>query len=212
MEETATIISISDVLEYSFCPRFIFYMHCLCIPQHEEQRYKVLRGREVHEMKLRTNPDYLRKRLHVTGKERNVFLSSRQHHIKGVVDEVLFLEDGSAAPFEYKFAEFRERLFLTYKNQLALQAIMICENYHREVNRGYICFTRSNNRGRKCCLPGEISTGLCRSCMISLRLSIKDIILKLKSQRINASTAVTGRSVFEILVFIWGSINFQQEL
>lgn len=146
MEETATIISISDVLEYSFCPRFIFYMHCLCIPQHEEQRYKVLRGREVHEMKLRTNPDYLRKRLHVTGKERNVFLSSRQHHIKGVVDEVLFLEDGSAAPFEYKFAEFRERLFLTYKNQLALQAIMICENYHREVNRGYICFTRSNNR------------------------------------------------------------------
>lgn len=146
MEETATIISISDVLEYSFCPRFIFYMHCLCIPQHEEQRYKVLRGREVHEMKLRTNPDYLRKRLHVTGKERNVFLSSRQHHIKGVVDEILFLEDGSAAPFEYKFAEFRERLFLTYKNQLALQAIMICENYHREVNRGYICFTRSNNR------------------------------------------------------------------
>lgn len=145
MEETATIITITDVLEYSFCPRFIFYMHCLCIPQHEEQVYKVLRGRKVHNEKMKINTDYLRKKLHVIGKELNVFLTSRDHHIKGIVDEVLFLEDNMAAPFEYKFAEFKERIFQTYKNQLALQAIMIHENYHKKVNRGYICFTRSNN-------------------------------------------------------------------
>jgi len=146
MEDSATLITISDVLEYSFCPKFIFYMHCLCIPQHEEQRFKVLRGREVHDERMKTNPDYLRKKLHVTGKELNIFLTSRDYHIKGIVDEVLFLEDGTAAPFEYKFAEFKEKIFQTYKNQLALHAIMIRENYHKEVNRGYICFTRSNSR------------------------------------------------------------------
>lgn len=146
MEDMATLITLSDVLEYSFCPKFIFFMHCLCISQHEEQRYKVLQGRAVHHEKMRINPDYLRKKLHVIGKEVNVFLTSRDHHIKGIIDEVLFLEDGTAAPFEFKYAEFKEKIFQTYKNQLALQAIMIHENFHKEVNRGYLCFTRSNNR------------------------------------------------------------------
>ena len=145
MEESDTIITISDVLEYSFCPRFIFYMHCLDIPQHEDDRFKVMKGREVHEEKKKTNPEYLRKKLGVVDKEIDVFLASKKHHIKGIVDEVLFLDDGTAAPFEYKFAEFKETIYQTYKNQLTLHAIMIMENYHKDVTRGYLCFTRSNN-------------------------------------------------------------------
>lgn len=143
--DSETIITISDVLEYLFCPRFIYYMHCLDIPQHEEKRFKVLKGREVHEEKLITNPDYLRKKLGVIKKEMNVFIASKQNHIKGIVDEVLFLDDGTAAPFEYKFAEFKDTIYQTYKYQLVLHAIMIRENYHVDVKRGFICFTRSNN-------------------------------------------------------------------
>ena len=145
MTESETIIMISDVLEYLFCPRFIYYMHCLDIPQHEEKRFKVMQGREVHERKLIANPEYLRKKLGVVKKEMNVFIASKQHHIKGIVDEVLFLDDGTAAPFEYKYAEFKDTIFQTYKYQLVLHAIMIKENYHLDVKRGYICFTRSNN-------------------------------------------------------------------
>jgi CRISPR-associated exonuclease Cas4 len=141
-----TIITISDVLEYLFCPRFIYYMHCLDIPQHQELRFKVMQGREVHEKKLITNPDYLRKKLGVVKKEMNVFMASKEHHIKGIADEVLFLDDGTAAPFEYKYAEFKDEIFKTYKYQLVLQALMIRENYAVEVKRGFICFTRSNNR------------------------------------------------------------------
>jgi len=145
MADSETIITISDVLEYLFCPRFIYYMHCLDIRQHEESRFKVMKGREVHEKKLITNPDYLRKKLGVVKKEMNVFMASKQHHIKGIADEVLFLDDGTAAPFEYKYAEFKDTIFQTYKYQLVLHAIMIRENYHLDVNRGFICFTRSNN-------------------------------------------------------------------
>jgi CRISPR-associated exonuclease Cas4 len=145
MADSETIITISDVLEYLFCPRFIYYMHCLDIPQHEEARFKVMRGREVHEKKLITNPDYLRKKLGVVKKEMNVFVASKQHHIKGIIDEVLILDDGTAAPFEYKYAEFKDTIFPTYKYQLVLHAIMIKENYNLDVNRGFICFTRSNN-------------------------------------------------------------------
>ena len=89
MTDSETIITISDVLEYLFCPRFIYYMHCLDIPQHEEKRFKVMKGREVHEKKMITNPEYLRKKLGVVKKEINVFIASKQHHIKGIVDEVL---------------------------------------------------------------------------------------------------------------------------
>jgi CRISPR-associated exonuclease Cas4 len=143
--DSETIITISDVLEYLFCPRFIYYMHCLDIPQHQEKRFKVMKGREVHEEKMITNPDYLRKKIGVVKKEMNVFIASKQHNIKGIVDEVLFLDDGTAAPFEYKYAEFKDTIFQTYKYQLVLHAIMIRENYHVDVKRGFLCFTRSNN-------------------------------------------------------------------
>lgn len=139
------IITISDVLEYLFCPRFIYFMHCLDIPQHQELKYKVVRGREVHELKRITNPDYLRKRLGVVHRELDVFVASKVHHVKGIVDEVLTLEDGTLAPFEYKFAEFKGRVHPTYRYQLVLHALMLRENYGCDVLRGFVCFTRSNN-------------------------------------------------------------------
>jgi CRISPR-associated exonuclease Cas4 len=140
-----TIITISDVLEYLFCPRFIYYMHCLAIPQYEGSRFKVIKGREVHDEKRITNTEYLRKKLSVVKKEINVFIASKNHHIKGIVDEILFLDDGTAAPFEYKYAEFKDTIFQTYKFQLVLHAMMIKENYKIDVKKGFICFTRSNN-------------------------------------------------------------------
>jgi CRISPR-associated exonuclease Cas4 len=145
MSQGDTIITISDVLEYLFCPRFIYYMHCLAIPQHEGSRFKVIKGREVHDEKRITNTEYLRKKLGVVKKEINVFIASKNHHIKGIVDEILFLNNGTAAPFEYKYAEFKDTIFQTYKFQLVLHAMMIKENYNTEVKKGFICFTRSNN-------------------------------------------------------------------
>ncbi len=145
MPERDTIITISDVLEYLFCPRFIYFMHCLDIPQYEGSRFKVIKGREVHDEKRVINTEYLRKKLGVLSKEINVFIASKNHHIKGIVDEILFLEDGTAAPFEYKYAEFKDTIFQTYKFQLVLHAMMIKENYKIDVKKGFICFTRSNN-------------------------------------------------------------------
>ncbi len=138
-------ITPSEVIEYLYCPRFIYFMNCLSIPQHEEQRYKVLAGREVHEKKVKINKEYLRKKLHCTKRDTSVYLASDRYHLKGVVDEVLFLEDGTAAPFDYKFAEYKDRLFRTHKIQSILYAILIKENYQREVRRGYVCYTRSRN-------------------------------------------------------------------
>lgn len=138
-------ITPSEVIEYIFCPRFIYFMNCLDIPQHEEKRYKVLKGREIHEEKSRINRDYLRKKIGCMDKEIDVYLASPRLHLRGIIDEVLFFSDGTLAPLDYKFAEFNDHVFQTHFIQSALYGLLIRENYQKEVNKGYVCYVRSNN-------------------------------------------------------------------
>ena len=76
MDTEGIFVTASELLEYLFCPRFIYFMNCLCISQHEERRYKVQIGREVHTQRETTNIDYLRKKIGCVGKELGVWLSS----------------------------------------------------------------------------------------------------------------------------------------
>ncbi len=138
-------VTASVLLEYLFCPRFIFYMNCLCIDQNEDKRWKVLKGREVHEGKERANIDYLRKRIGCVDKEIGVYMSSERHRIHGVVDEVLTLNDGTMAPLDYKYAEYHDTIFRTQRYQSVFYGLLIRENYNRDVKRGFICYTRSKN-------------------------------------------------------------------
>ena len=94
-----TIITISDVLEYLFCPRFIYFMHCLAIPQHEESRFKVMKGREVHDEKRITNTEYLRKKLGVVRKEINVFIASKKNPLR-LVSKMRFFMSKSRMGFK----------------------------------------------------------------------------------------------------------------
>ena len=132
-------------MEYLYCPRFIYFMECLNIAQHEDLRFKVQLGRQVHQQKENINKDYLRKKIGCKNKELSVYLSSSRYHVRGILDEVLWLNDGSLAPLEYKFAEYKERLFQTYKMQLILQAMLITDNYQKPVNKGFLVFVRSRN-------------------------------------------------------------------
>jgi len=115
------------------------------IPEHQELRYKVLIGREVHERKTRVNREYVRKKIGCIDKEISVYLSSPKHKIRGIVDEVLSLSDGTMAPLEYKFAEYRPYVFKTHRTQLTLEALLIQENYGKSVEKGFLVYVRSNN-------------------------------------------------------------------
>ena len=121
-------------------------MHCLEIPQREERLYKVRKGRDVHSTKEKTNIGYLRRRYGVVDKRVEVYMNSTSLRVRGIVDEVLFLEDGSAAPLDYKFAEYRGRVFKTHRYQSALYALMIKDTFNTSVNRGFIIYTRSNDK------------------------------------------------------------------
>lgn len=143
--EQEIFVTVSDALEYLFCPRFIFFERCLGIAQREERRFKVLKGRELHDSREKVNRDYIRKKLKCVRKETSVYLTSRRYHFKGEVDEVLFLEDGTAAPLDYKYAEFKDTVYRTHKYQAALYGLLIMEHFSVNVKRGFVCYTRSNH-------------------------------------------------------------------
>jgi len=139
-------ITASDILEYLFCPRFIYFENYLDIPQHEEKRFKVQKGRTIHEDKIQFNPQYLRKKLGCVERKKSVYLSSATKGIRGIVDEILFMNDGTAAPLDYKYAEYKDVTFKNHKYQLTLYSQLIRERFEVPVNRGFIVYTRSRNK------------------------------------------------------------------
>ncbi|MFD2037563.1 CRISPR-associated protein Cas4 [Belliella marina] len=134
----------SHIIEYLFCPRFTYFEYVLSIPQFEEKNYKVIKGRDIHDVKLERNKDYLRKKIGVKEKWQDQYLTNES--LRGKVDEVLLLENGTMAPLDYKFAEYKDRIFETYKQQLVCYAILIEENFGKVVNKGFLVYVRSKNK------------------------------------------------------------------
>lgn len=134
----------SHIIEYLFCPRFTFFEYVLGVPQNEDKYYKVKRGRDLHDEKLERNKGYLRKRIGVVTKWEEQYLTNA--YMRGQVDEVLELEDGSFAPLDYKFAEYKDKLYSTYQQQLFCYALLIEANWNVKVNRGFLVYIRSKHK------------------------------------------------------------------
>ena len=138
-----TTLTPSHIIEYLFCPRFTYFEYVLGIPQHEEKYYKVMKGRELHDEKLEQNKNYLRKKIGAVNKYLDQYLTN--NWLRGRIDEVLELKDGTMAPLDYKFAEYKDKLFETYKIQQYCYATLIEQNFGKAVNKGFIVYIRSKH-------------------------------------------------------------------
>ena len=78
------LLTASEIISYLFCPRFTYFELYLKIPEHEEKRFKVQKGRELHLEKTKINKEYLRKRIGVVNKEIDVYLASEKLHLKEI--------------------------------------------------------------------------------------------------------------------------------
>lgn len=143
--ESQLMITPSEVIEYLFCPRFTYFMNCLKIPQHEELRYKVQKGRKIHKWRERINKDYTWKKIGCVSRDHSVYLASYKLRVRGIVDEVLTLQDGTLAPLDYKYAEYKEYTYKTHTIQSTLYAMLIKEIYEKPVKRGFICYIRKGS-------------------------------------------------------------------
>ncbi len=140
------LLTASDVLEHLFCGRFTYFERHLGLPEFQERREKVRRGRALHRVREATNRAYLRKRLGVVDKMIDVDLASPRLHLRGRIDEVLFFEDGAAGPLDYKFARDPGRVHATLRIQSVIYALLIRENFGVPVRRGHLVYTRSGHR------------------------------------------------------------------
>lgn len=134
----------SHIIQFLYCPRFIYFEHVLGIPQFEEKNYKVVRGRALHDERLERNKQYLRRRIGVVDRYDDQYLTNDL--LRGRIDEVLFLQDGSLAPLDYKFAAYNDQIYSTYLTQLYCYAWLIEDNFARPVNSGFLVYTRSKNK------------------------------------------------------------------
>lgn len=134
----------SQIIEYLYCPRFTYFEYVLRIPQNEEKFYKVMRGRELHDEKLERNKEYLRKKIGATDKWTDQYLGT--DGLRGKVDEVLQLKDGTYAPLDYKFAVWKDKVYDTYRQQLYCYAVLIEETFNTKVEKGFLVYTRSKHK------------------------------------------------------------------
>lgn len=107
-------ITVTHVLEHLYCPRFTYFEYVLAVPERQERRWKVQKGRQVHLERQKVNRSYLRKKLGVVDRQFDVPLASSQLGVRGVADEVLRMADGSMASFDYKFSKAPRTV---YRNQ-----------------------------------------------------------------------------------------------
>ena len=134
----------SHIIEYLYCPRFTYFEYVIAIPQYESRLYKVQKGRQIHDTKLERNKMYLRKKIGAVEKYTDQYLTNGL--LRGKIDEVLLLKDNTMAPLDYKFAVYDDKIYDTYKTQLFCYAWLIEENFKKKVKRGFLVYSRSNDK------------------------------------------------------------------
>ena len=144
--EQNPMLTPSEVLEHVFCPRFTWFMNVQHIEQHEDTRFKVLKGREVHQRRETENTRYLRRKIGVVKRETAVYLASSRLGLRGIVDDVLWLKDGTMAPLDYKYTQHRDAVFKTHRIQVLIYALLIKEVYQARVDRGYVAYIRGGSQ------------------------------------------------------------------
>lgn len=176
-------ITPSHILEYLYCPRFTYFEYVLRVPQFQEKEYKVMKGRDVHALKAEQNREYLRRRIGAVEKQVEVYLTNSV--LRGEVDEVLTLQDGTMAPLDYKFAKWEERLYDTYRTQLICYAWLIERNFGKAVTRGYLVYTRSKNH--------LLEVPISREDIASVQLATTGILQIIQKNTFPAATKVRKR-------------------
>ncbi len=139
-------VTVTDIINYMYCPRYIYFQYVIGIIQFEEKYAGVRKGRIIHEEKKKINKSYLRKKLEVKTKHISHYIAT--DYMVGIPDEIYEYFDGTMGCLDYKFSFEPEnkQLYNTIKWQLVAYAVMIEETFKKKVNKCHVVFVRSKNK------------------------------------------------------------------
>jgi len=123
------MIDVSDLVQYLYCPRKLYFIRVMGL---RITKPKMDVGKEIHES---VGKSLKRRKLEGEVME-NVYLESRRYGIKGCVDAIIRRGE-EYIPVDIKFSRFRS-VFYGWKMQLAAYSILVEENFHCRVEKGYI--------------------------------------------------------------------------
>lgn len=127
-------LNVTDLKQYTYCPRIVFYEHCL--PHIRPCTYKMNAGRDAHkEEQQRAIRRSLAKYLTVGQRFFNVAVSNARLMLNGIIDEVVRTQHGEVFPVDYKLAKQASD---HYQLQLAAYGLILQEAEKQPVRHGYV--------------------------------------------------------------------------
>lgn len=134
-------ITVTDVVEHVFCPKFTYYSSVLGLKQYEEKRGTVKVGKQIHQKHEKTNKDYTPQQF-VGKKLIGYKYYSQKLDLSGKIDEAIETQD-EIILIERKYTDYTE-LHDTLKVQLGLLSILLEENTRKQVRRAQVIFSKEN--------------------------------------------------------------------
>ena len=139
------MITVSDVKQYLYCPKIIYFDHVLHIPKHPDQKLQT--GIEMHDSitakeKRRKGAIFYDPELDQAEKMFRVEMESSTLGLRGVLD-YLVRTNREFIPVDYKFGQSHKgSIHLNHKYQLAAYALLVEESFKTIVRRGFIHYSR----------------------------------------------------------------------
>ncbi len=136
------MIQVSDIAQYFYCPRKVYFLRTLGI--HPPEKPKMKMGKEEHEKEYQRvrerrdifgfSADQVERLIHRLPAE------SSSLRLYGVVDAIVVLRTGEYLPVEVKFSNYYNVL-RNRKKQLIAYALLLDEKFDTNVCRGIVYFS-----------------------------------------------------------------------
>jgi CRISPR-associated exonuclease Cas4 len=134
MLDDGQLFTVTDLKQYAYCPRVVFYERCL--PRIRPTTYKMEAGAEEHEDESKRSARRRLSRYAVSEGERifDLRLSDHALGLSGLLDEVV-LTASECIPVDFKLSK---QVSANHRLQLAAYGLLLEGHFGRPALRGYI--------------------------------------------------------------------------
>ncbi|MDH5462738.1 MAG: CRISPR-associated protein Cas4 [Nitrosopumilus sp.] len=136
-------LTVTDVVEYAFCPKFTYFINVLGLDQYEQKRGTVIAGRKLHQLHERNNPTYVP---HANKGKKLVARKfySEKLDLSGKIDEAVET-NSEIILIERKYSDICD-MSDTLLVQLGLLSILIEENLGKPVRNAIVIFSKTTRK------------------------------------------------------------------
>lgn len=146
-------VTVTDVVEHVFCPKFTYYSSVLGLEQYQGKRGTVRAGRRVHARHEKSNTGYTPSRFAGEKMVARRYYSGSMD-LSGKIDEAIKGDD-EIVLVERKHTN-HTALKDTLKAQLGLLAMLVEENEGRPVRTAHVIFTKDNKISKNYAVDGPM--------------------------------------------------------